>query len=173
MKTKRTYILEAALSLFSTLGYSGTSTRMIASKAAVSEGLIFRHFTNKKGLLNALLEIAKGDIAELYGTALKLEHPKVFLKQLLSVPFQIKENNSALWRFVYSHQWFEPKLMKLISTPIQKRVVESFKNIGVSDPQTEADSFLIFLEGLTTQMLLKKTSNSFSIAEHIARKFNL
>ena len=173
MKTKITYILEAALSLFSTLGYSGISTRMIASKAAVSEGLIFRHFTNKKGLLNALLEIAKEDIAELYGTALKLEHPKVFLKQLLSVPFQIKENNNTLWRFVYSHQWFESKLMELISTPIQERVVESFKSIGVSDPHTEADSFLILLEGLTTRMLLKNVSNSFSIAEHIARKFNL
>ena len=97
----------------------------------------------------------------------------MFLKQLLSVPFQIKENNNTLWRFVYSHQWFESKLMELISTPIQERVVESFKSIGVSDPHTEADSFLILLEGLTTRMLLKNVSNSFSIAEHIARKFNL
>ena len=57
--TKKNAILEAALHLFSEMGYTGTSTRMIAIKSGVSEGLIFRHFKNKEGLLNVLLADAK------------------------------------------------------------------------------------------------------------------
>jgi AcrR family transcriptional regulator len=73
--TKKSAILEAALQLFSEMEYTGTSTRMIAMKAGVSEGLIFRHFKNKEGLLNVLLADAEKEIASLYEPVLALEHP--------------------------------------------------------------------------------------------------
>ena len=84
---KKTIILKVALQLFSEGGYAATSTRMISKQAAVSEGLIFRHYQNKEGLLNAVYAEGKTKIKELYAPILKLEHPKVFLKQLMSVPF--------------------------------------------------------------------------------------
>jgi AcrR family transcriptional regulator len=171
--TKKSAILEAALQLFSEMGYTGTSTRMIAMKAGVSEGLIFRHFKNKEGLLNVLLADAEKEIASLYEPVLALKHPKVFLKQVLSIPFQINENNHRLWRFLYSHRWFGPKILQLTLEPLQGRVFDSFKTTGVSDPKSKTESFLIFYEGLIINMLLKKNFNAFPVAEYILEKYSL
>ena len=55
MTDKKEQILIAALELFAEEGYNAISTSKIAKRAKVSEGLIFRHFDNKKGLLDALI----------------------------------------------------------------------------------------------------------------------
>src|SRR5438093_189610 len=44
----------AALELFTTQGYHGTTTPLIAKKAGVAEGSIYRHFDGKQHLLNEL-----------------------------------------------------------------------------------------------------------------------
>ena len=44
-------ILKAALGLFASRGYDGTTTRELASAAGVAEGTLFRHFENKKAIL--------------------------------------------------------------------------------------------------------------------------
>ena len=54
MTDKQQNIINAALDLFSKDGFHGTSTSKIATKAGVSEGLIFRHFKNKKGLIQCI-----------------------------------------------------------------------------------------------------------------------
>ena len=54
MKDRRAKIADVALLLFIERGYHATSTRLIAYEAGVSEGLIFRHYTNKEGLLKHL-----------------------------------------------------------------------------------------------------------------------
>jgi AcrR family transcriptional regulator len=51
----RRLLLEAARELFSSQGYSGTSTREIAEKAGVSETLMFRYFGSKVGLFREAL----------------------------------------------------------------------------------------------------------------------
>ena len=56
MTEKQENILNAALKLFATEGYASTSTSKVAKEAGVSEGLIFRHFKNKEGLLNVIRE---------------------------------------------------------------------------------------------------------------------
>jgi AcrR family transcriptional regulator len=45
-------LARAALELFTTKGYHGTTTPMIAARAGVAEGTIYRHFTSKDELLN-------------------------------------------------------------------------------------------------------------------------
>jgi AcrR family transcriptional regulator len=51
----RRLLLEAARDLFSSQGYSGTSTREIAEQAGVSETLMFRYFGSKVGLFREAL----------------------------------------------------------------------------------------------------------------------
>jgi AcrR family transcriptional regulator len=48
---KKRLLVEAAILSFAEIGYSGTSTRMIADRAGVAEATIFRHFGTKKALL--------------------------------------------------------------------------------------------------------------------------
>ena len=44
----------AALELYTTIGFRGTTTPMIAERAGVAEGTIYRHFTGKDHLLNEI-----------------------------------------------------------------------------------------------------------------------
>ncbi|MDB9374381.1 TetR/AcrR family transcriptional regulator [Nodularia sphaerocarpa] len=53
----RTRILQAALKLFASKGFDGTTTRDLAQAAGVAEGTLFRHFANKKSIL---VEVATG-----------------------------------------------------------------------------------------------------------------
>jgi AcrR family transcriptional regulator len=50
----RRRLIEAAMQLFSNVGYDATTTKMIAKKAKVNEALIHRYFESKNGLLIAL-----------------------------------------------------------------------------------------------------------------------
>ena len=53
---RRIHILEAALNVFSRLGFSGARTKEIAREAGVSETLIFRHFESKENLYRQALD---------------------------------------------------------------------------------------------------------------------
>ena len=55
MNDRKERILGSALELFANQGYNATATIKIARHADVSEGLIFKHFGNKRGLLDAIL----------------------------------------------------------------------------------------------------------------------
>ena len=53
---RREQILDIASSLFAQQGFRGTTTRLIATRAAVTEALIFRHFPSKEELYWSVLE---------------------------------------------------------------------------------------------------------------------
>ena len=60
MTTKRTAILEATLELISEQGFHGTAMSMIADKAGVGAGTIYRYFDSKEDLITQLyLEIKR------------------------------------------------------------------------------------------------------------------
>lgn len=48
----RERLLRAALELYGSSGFLGTTTPVLASRAGVAEGTIYRHFTSKEHLLN-------------------------------------------------------------------------------------------------------------------------
>jgi AcrR family transcriptional regulator len=52
---RRRSLLRAALDLFSEQGYAGTTTRSIAARVGVTEGLLFKHFPTKRDLLVAVV----------------------------------------------------------------------------------------------------------------------
>lgn len=51
--TTRDRLLEAARELFTTAGYHATTTPILARRAGVAEGTIYRHFPSKHAVLNA------------------------------------------------------------------------------------------------------------------------
>jgi len=54
----RQRLVRAALELFTAQGYHVTTTPLIAKKAGVAEGTIYRHFASKQHLLNELYRAA-------------------------------------------------------------------------------------------------------------------
>ena len=63
---KREAILDAALSLFAERGFHGTPVPLIAERAKVGAGTLYRYFESKEALVNALYQRWKGE----YGRAL-------------------------------------------------------------------------------------------------------
>jgi AcrR family transcriptional regulator len=62
-RDKRTAILDAALDLFSELTFDGTPVPLIAERAHVGAGTIYRYFDSKEALVNALYRRWKGEMA--------------------------------------------------------------------------------------------------------------
>ena len=53
---RRAAILDAAIDLFSSRGFQGTTTREIAGAVGVSEPVLYQHFQTKRALYDAILE---------------------------------------------------------------------------------------------------------------------
>ena len=83
MTNKREDIITAALDLFSEKGYSATSTARIAQEAGVSEGLIFRHFKSKRGLVEELLQQSDERFQRVILQFITAEVPAVLLRAFL------------------------------------------------------------------------------------------
>lgn len=61
---KRAAILEAALSLFAERGFHGTAVPLIAERAGVGTGTIYRYFDSKEALGNVLYRELKASLSE-------------------------------------------------------------------------------------------------------------
>ena len=101
----RENIINSAVSLFATQGFHAASTRSIAQKAGVSEGLIFRHFKNKEGLLGKILEITIEKFKVLMKPIETLTHPKVILKHILTIPLNTSDDYKKYIKFIQGMRW--------------------------------------------------------------------
>src|SRR6184192_4523064 len=74
---RRQLILGAAKRCFARNGFAGTTTKSVAAAAAISEGLLFKHFPSKAALYAEILAEeceADPDFAHLLGRSLQLPH---------------------------------------------------------------------------------------------------
>src|SRR5438105_3013209 len=60
---KREAILDAALELFAERGFHGTAVPLVAEKAGVGAGTVYRYFESKEKLVNALYQQWKSRMA--------------------------------------------------------------------------------------------------------------
>lgn len=173
MSAKKENILKSAIRLFSELGYASTSTNKVAKAAGVSEGLIFRHFTNKEGLLKAILEQVKEKTFHIYAPILAKSDPEDLIRAVLSMPFELDKSNYHEWRLVYSLKWQSDTYDSSMSDPIRLELVKAFTKLKYENPKAEAETLLILLDGIATAVLLKKTENMENIKQSILKKYNI
>lgn len=173
MTAKQQQILDSALNLFATKGFEATSTRSIAQKAGVSEGLIFRHFENKEGLLRDLLKSEQKKLETLIHTIDNLTHPKVILKHVISLPFNISRENRDYWRVFYSLRWQKNIESGNFLERLSHKVTDAFRALDYSDPKSESWTFMMIWEGAMAYILLNNPKNSLFIYESLLSKFEL
>ncbi|MEP0368407.1 MAG: helix-turn-helix domain-containing protein [Cyclobacteriaceae bacterium] len=172
MTEKQEKILQAALELFAEQGFAATSTNKVAKKAGVSEGLIFRHFTNKDGLLNSILQQGHEKMAGLFHELESLNDPKDVIRKVIEIPFMIKDEEMPFWRLIYSLKWQADVYDSTMSNPIKSTLIPAFSKLGYQNPEAEAQLIMVFIDGLAVEILLRKSGNAQSIKSSMLSKYN-
>lgn len=155
MTEKQKTILEIALKLFAKEGFHATSTSKIAKVAGVSEGLIFRHFTNKDGLLKAILEQGEDEMNTLFSPLFECTDPKELLAKIIEIPFRVSADQHNFWRLIYTLKWQERAYNQISIEPLMALAKEAFTRLGYADPDAEIVLLEMILDGAATVVLLK------------------
>jgi AcrR family transcriptional regulator len=156
MTKKQEKIVTVALELFADDGYDATSTKKIAAVAEVSEGLIFRHFENKQGLLEAILAQGTAKMEGIVTPLLALDDPKDIIASILMIPFMIPKSEHKFWRLLYALKW-QKQAYRQDSTEVLATLAEkAFKALGYKNPAAETLFLMFYLDGAATHILLKQ-----------------
>jgi AcrR family transcriptional regulator len=173
MTQKQENILTAALKLFAQEGYASTSTQKVAREAGVSEGLIFRHFGSKEGLLSAIMRRSEEETKRLMAGIVMTTDPKEMLRKALELPFSIGEDQYEMWRLTYALKWQTDQYNLSAIEPLKIALRHSFKSLGYADPDAECEALLMFIDGAATAILLHEPEHKTAILTVLKSKYNL
>ena len=171
MSDKKKLILEEALGLFADSGYNAVSTNKIAKAAGVSEGLIFRHFGSKKGLLKAITIDTEARINLLFTAILGEEHPNEAIKKFIELPFSIKKSEYHYWRLQYKLKWEKefrnPNKMK----PLENKLTACFKTLNFDQPKSEAILLINIIDAIAIKILQQGMTGQRAIKKLLLKKY--
>lgn len=175
MTKKQEKILESALELFAKDGFSSTSTCKVAKHAGVSEGLIFRHFKNKDGLLDAILKMGEEKAKTLFAHVVFETEPKLVIKKVIDITLDLA--NSTLdfefWKLQYKIKWETEKYNEQKLEAVQLALSNAFKKLGYTSPEEEAQLLLLILDGLATRLCLQKNFNPEGVINLLKQKYSV
>ena len=173
MTDKQEKILSAALELFASDGYNAVSTSRIAKEAGVSEGLIFRHFTNKKGLLNAIISEAERRLNEVFSHIVFETDPQAVLRKTIEIPYSIPETAYSFWRLQFKLKWeqeyYNPDKMK----PLVDKLTWAFKELKYEQPELEAKLLEQTIESISTGILRDGKELQIPFKQFLIAKYKL
>jgi AcrR family transcriptional regulator len=156
MTAKQIAILKTALRLFSNKGFDAVSTNLIAKEAGVSEGLIFRHFQNKVGLLQAIMQMGREKVEQMLEQIALLDEPSQRVQAVMELPFHIDEADYPFWRLVYALKWRNEYYDDEMSHPTKSILVQALTEMKYRDAEAEADLIMSYVDGFATTVLLKR-----------------
>ena len=173
MTEKQDRILQTALTMFARNGYDATSTSKVARAAGVSEGLIFRHFASKEGLLEAIMAMGYERLEKQYNLILSIQDPREALRVVLTMPFRIDKSEHDFWRLMYSLKWQAQTYDSSVSAPMRNALIRIFTELKYENPVAEADLVMLLMDGIATSVLLKNMTNTDEIMQVILNKYDL
>ncbi len=173
MTEKQQKIVQAALKLFAMEGYASTSTSKVAKTAGVSEGLIFRHFGNKEGLLKAILDQSYEMARKTFADIVMTTAPKEVIRKTLELPFLIGQEQYEMWRLTYALKWQTDQYDKSFTEPVKLVLRNAFEKLGYEDPDAEVELIFMLIDGAATALLLHEPGNKSDILKALKKKYGL
>ena len=173
MTEKKERIIKTALKLFAEEGYGATSTSKVARDAGVSEGLIFRHFENKEGLLKAIIAIGEEKIKSLFTDIIHQSDPKIIIKNALEMPISVIESEYEFWRLQYKLKWELKEYNDKRMEPLKLSLTNAFKKLGYESPDHEASLVLLIIDGMASALLKGTMTDKKEFSQFLLKKYNL
>jgi len=174
-------ILMAAMELFATYGFPGTSVNAIAKKAGISKGLIYNYFESKedivKGLVEMMLQMADDIIDD--ASALKAGTPEQELKNLIDVFFDTIEQQMEMMRWILPLAFHMSKF-SFVNDMVKGKIETTigvmhniFERLGYDDPEMEAWFLGAIIDGLSMDVALLPDYEIDKMHKYLYLKYNL
>jgi AcrR family transcriptional regulator len=173
MTEKQEKILHAALELFAREGFTATSTSKVAKHAGVSEGLIFRHFGNKEGLLKAILDEGERRFKALFVDIVMESDPKEVIRKTVEMTSQIDKADYNFWKLQYKLKWELEVSSDKKMEPLKMALTNAFSKLNYESPQLEAELILLYIDGLGSALLKASTIHPDKMNQFILKKYNI
>jgi len=174
-------ILMAAMELFATNGFPGTSVNAIAKKAGVSKGLIYNYFESKedivKGLITMMLKMADDIMDE--AASEKAENPKQELKILIDVFIDSIEQQMEMMRWILPLAFQMSKFSfvnDMVAGKIEFLIGEMrsiFERLDYDDPEREAWLLGAIMDGLSMNLAVMPDYEIDKMHKFLYVKYNL
>jgi AcrR family transcriptional regulator len=99
---RRARILDAAARVFAERAYESASIEEIAEAAGITKPVIYHHFSSKRALYIALLELYRGELLAFLGRRAATSHtPEERLRNGLDGFFEFVETHPHAWRILF------------------------------------------------------------------------
>lgn len=152
--SRRQQIMDAALELFASEGYSHCSIAQLASHAGISKGLIYNYFESKEALLIAIIEEGVHDIMTMMDPnqdgILEPEEVEGFIRNTFK---GIRENLQFWILFINVvlqppvKEFLDAKPFSSVMERFAPRLLDYFERLGYEDPMLEMLTFSAMIEG--------------------------
>jgi AcrR family transcriptional regulator len=93
--------VRSALALFALRGFAGTSIRMIAGEAGVSQGLLYNYFDGKSALLRAIFARGMEDVQSTFVEAERATTAAAGVASLVRAAFATVRAHADFWALSY------------------------------------------------------------------------
>src|SRR5688500_11121535 len=147
-------IVAAATRCFAERGFEGTTTRMLARAAGVSEGLIFRHFPTKKSLYRAIIarRIAEGPAGMMPAEAAERNDDRAVLSSIASTLIARVSRDPSFMRLMFysalegaplARMFYQARVRRVrsfLASYLERRMNEGA--MRVADPVAVAGAFM-------------------------------
>ena len=175
MTEKQESIINAALELFAREGFKATSTSKVAKLAGVSEGLIFRHFGNKEGLLDAIILQGEEKAKMLFADIVLETEPKEVIKKTLLIGSKMNANeaDAHFWKLQYKIKWELEIYGEHKVEPLERALATAFEKLGYGEPLMEARMLMYTFDGLSTRFYLQKDFDMEGPMNYLWKKYDL
>jgi AcrR family transcriptional regulator len=179
MTEKQEAILSVALRLFAEQGYDSTPTSQIAREAGVSEGLVFRHFINKEGLLMAVMAEGQERIRARVEVIERETDPRRVLALLIETPAALISEAQEFWALQTAMKFRSTLAMKVKQQgdyfgKLPVLMAGAFAALGYQQPDRETELLTLLLEGLgTTLMTQPDAINAQETVQFIKSKYQV
>jgi TetR/AcrR family transcriptional regulator len=151
---RRAQIVETAMRCFAERGFEGTTTRMLARAAGVSEGLIFRHFPTKRSLYRAIIErrIAEGPAGMMPAEAADRNDDRAVLTSIASTLVARVSQDPSFMRLMFysalegaplSRMFYQARVRRVrsfLASYLERRMKAGA--LRVADPVAAAGAFM-------------------------------
>lgn len=179
---KRDKILFTAIDVISEFGMQGVSTKEIARRIGISEGIIFKYFPKKSDLLAAVLDCFSLYDNDIYATAKGMNPIEaiIYIVNSFSIYYENYPAITAVYQAFYIF-WNDPELGYKIKEIFKKRdeyikkLVEAAIEDNLIKKDTDSSSLAVIINSTIRGIYLKwRLENyTFSLKEEVFKSVNM